>query len=225
MSKKLKVFTEGAVRRLVEQAKASAVGGNGVTRGPNGTTVQQSRNPIPSPTPRRTPSPILAKITAVDVSAGEFSLTEVFPDGEAKTTPRVWDGGELPNLPKARNVYGVPVAPVDAIYQLHSGLDSSDPPAPYWWFEGVKPMELFPVDLEGDGGDTGDLTTQCSRTYTVDDLDGNELGTTVSPEHQRPAIGKMLDATTGMAYYTPDGTLKLQATDEVLDLGDCDGEP
>lgn len=165
--------------------------------------------------------PILAKITGVDVGNAEFSLTEVFPDGEARLSPRVWDGGSSPNYAKAFNLHGVPVGAVDSIVQLHRGEVSADSASDYWWFEGLNPWAAFPVGLTEDGGGAGDKATECDFTYTVDDLDGNELGTAVDPEHARPSLGKMVAATKGTAYYTADATLTLLWTDEQPDTAAC----
>lgn len=166
--------------------------------------------------------PILAKITEVDVANEEFGLVEVLPDGSEPDNPRTWDGGSSPNLPKAHNLYGVPVGPVDGVVQLHRGVDPSDPSTPYWWFEGVKPWETFAVDLSQTGGSAGDASSEASFTYTVNDLDGNELGTSVSPEHARPSLGALVAATKGMAYYTAGAELKLLWTDEQPDMAECE---
>lgn len=80
--KQVKVFTESAVRKLIENAKAGQLSGEGVTRGPNGTTIQTRRNTLPPPMPRPTPSPILAKVTASTLMSGQttrwvYTITQV----------------------------------------------------------------------------------------------------------------------------------------------------
>ena len=73
---------------------------------------------------------------------------------------------------------------------------------------------LFPVTVSQTGGVAGNKTTQCTFTYTVTDLDGNQLGTAIAPAMQRPALGAMTAATKGIAYMN-EGAVVLQWCDEV----------
>lgn len=79
---------------------------------------------------------------------------------------------------------------------------------------------VFPVDLTQTGGSNGNKTTAATWTYTVNDLDGNELGTAVSPLKVRPN-GTMTAATKGIAYYDEDGNLVLYDTNERYGTGGC----
>lgn len=53
------------------------------------------------------------------------------------------------------------------------------------WLAIVAPQGFQLVEVEWDGGVAGDASTTCTFTYTVRDLDGNELDTNVSPETAR----------------------------------------
>jgi hypothetical protein len=74
-----------------------------------------------------------------------------------------------------------------------------DPAVPRWAIVGQVGW-LFPVVVEVDGGDAGDVTTPASYTYTVKDLADVELATSLSPAWARP-VGAMNAATHGTAYY------------------------
>jgi len=50
---------------------------------------------------------------------------------------------------------------------------------------GAMPPVMFPVLVTKDGGEAGDADTNCSFTYTVNDLAGFELETSLSPEYGR----------------------------------------
>ena len=84
------------------------------------------------------------------------------------------------------------------------------------------PRGLFPVRVTKDGGVQGTKVTKATWTYTVNDLDGNELGTTVGLAHMRPN-GTMAfpdDDSYGVAFY--DGsTLILWDANEVPGRGGC----
>lgn len=84
----------------------------------------------------------------------------------------------------------------------------------------VNSRELFPVKLTQTGGSAGGGTGGAPNwVYTVKDIDDNELATSVTPLHKRPAV-QCLAAEVGTAYY--DGTtLKLIWTDEVIDWEAC----
>lgn len=205
-----KIFDDKSRRRIGDTVKHSER-----TRGPG-------RRSGPAPVFRD--EPILAKITAVDIGNAQFTANEVMVDGEDKANGLTWDGGAAPNLPKLIPVNKVPWVPVDTVCQVFLRPDSSDPPVMTWCVVGFGVGATFAVDLtqtDGGAGGAGDAETECDFTYTVDDLGGNELGTAVSPEHARPALGKMVAATVGTAYWLADGAFKLLWTDEQPDTGAC----
>lgn len=82
---------------------------------------------------------------------------------------------------------------------------------------------MFMVNLTQDGGSAGDQSTQCSFTYTVTDIHGNQLATSATPNKQRPTIGKMVsgDGLVGSGYFTASGAFVLQDANETLDTGAC----
>jgi hypothetical protein len=81
---------------------------------------------------------------------------------------------------------------------------------------------VFAVTLTKTGGVSGSKTAICTWVYTVTSkVTGESVGTSVSPEAQRPTRGKIKQATVGVAYFTSDGALKLQLTDEVFEVEAC----
>lgn len=74
---------------------------------------------------------------------------------------------------------------------------------------------LFVVDVEQTGGSAGNASTQCSFTYTVTIAEtGEVLGTGMTPQKQRPLVGKMTAGLLGSGYYSG-GTFYLYEVDEV----------
>ncbi len=59
----------------------------------------------------------------------------------------------------------------------------------------------FPVTVTKTAGSDGDDSSAASWTYTAEDLDGNELGTALSPENQRPTVGSVTFGTKGYGYF------------------------
>ena len=87
-----------------------------------------------------------------------------------------------------------------------------------------SPLAIFPVDLTKTGGVDGDSTTAASYTYTVNDINGNQLATGVNPaiaphRCQRP-IGKTTVATFGTAFYNG-ATLVIVSTNEHPTFESC----
>jgi hypothetical protein len=82
---------------------------------------------------------------------------------------------------------------------------------------------VFTVDVVQYGGVEGNLTTQCSFTYDVYDLSGNQIGANLPVEWARPAVGKFVAGTKGLAYVTHEGVLKLIKVDEVESTNACSG--
>lgn len=81
---------------------------------------------------------------------------------------------------------------------------------------------LFPVTVSQTGGSAGTDAAKCSFTYTATDLDGNQLGTVMSPTWARPALGAMVAATKGVGYYDAAGAFVLYQVDEVPDVVSCE---
>lgn len=62
------------------------------------------------------------------------------------------------------------------------------------------------VEIEWDGGVAGDSSTDCTFTYTLKDLEGNELATDISPETARyPNTTYLAAAATGAGTGTGGG--------------------
>lgn len=82
---------------------------------------------------------------------------------------------------------------------------------------------MFAVQMFKTGGSAGKVNAPCSFTYTVKDLAANELGTDVSPERNRPAVGPFVAPTNedyGVGFY--DGAnFKLWDANEALDSAGC----
>lgn len=85
---------------------------------------------------------------------------------------------------------------------------------------------LFPVVLTQTGGSQGTYSTAASWTYTVDDINSNELATELNPVDAphtwtRPTVGQMRTATAGYAYYAAGPTLVVGWTNEVAEQEAC----
>lgn len=170
--------------------------------------------------------PILAKVTGVGATAGYYKLSEVIADRSDKTGARAWNGASG-NLPEAFDAgcgqWGLPVG---TIVRVERGVDSAGDPL--WWFDGLSIGEVFPVKLTQTGGSAGSESTACSFTYTVNDVNSNQLGTAVDPDtspstFKRPSLGKMVAATGGLACWIEDSgaTLSLRWINEVFDVEEC----
>lgn len=92
---------------------------------------------------------------------------------------------------------------------------------------------LFPVKVWKDGGADGSQTTKCTATYTVRtieatavDTGGIPLGTTLTPERERPAYGKQSVAsasgsgTIGTGYFSA-ATFHLYDANEIYNVTLC----
>jgi hypothetical protein len=106
------------------------------------------------------------------------------------------------------------------VQMWHAGAASGSPR--YLFVVGGGADGLFPVLVTKTGGSAGDRDNQCSFIYTVKDLDNNVLVTGAAPVWARPAKGKMIEATRGLAYVK--GDFVLFQVDEVPDLGQCPDE-
>jgi len=85
--------------------------------------------------------------------------------------------------------------------------------------------DIFRVKVTKDGGSAGDEDNNCSWTYTVTSLGGDELGTEITPEKDRYpkcAYKEPGENSPGLAYWHTDDTLKLyEVLDEVPDTTVC----
>lgn len=84
---------------------------------------------------------------------------------------------------------------------------------------GIPAFVHFAVDLEDDGGGTGDATNPADWTYTVT-LAGVELATGASPERPREN-GTRAAATKGVAYRGAGGAIFLADAYEEPGTGSC----
>ena len=85
--------------------------------------------------------------------------------------------------------------------------------------------DIFRVKVTKDGGSAGDEDNNCSWTYTVTSLEGDELATGVTPEKDRYAKCAYAEPganSPGLAYWDTTDTLKLyEALDEIQDTNVC----
>lgn len=168
---------------------------------------------------------VLVEVTAAGTTDGYYDAKELIWDGatgDFDDGPRTFDGeaGNLPELLHVTERVGIPIGSRGRARLLGA----------QWIFEPISATEAFPVDLAQTGGSAGDASTQCSFTYTVSDLDGNSLATTVDPTSSphafaRPALGAMVAATAGLAAWVPDGSggfeLSVRWINEVPDVAAC----
>jgi hypothetical protein len=87
---------------------------------------------------------------------------------------------------------------------------------------------MFAVLVQWDGfGNSGSATEQCSYTYDVRSLNGQELGKGLSPLKNRSLFGKYTAPTRGdfnvygTGFYTGDGTFRLYDANEVYSTEEC----
>ena len=179
---------------------------------------------------------VFCRVTGVGSEPGLFVAEQAFlnggePTADWATTSRVYDGGDLPEV---RALNGMPYMPTDAFYVelLPAVLDTGSQlgETAYVFQHPISPYSAFPVTLEQTGGSAGDETTKCDFTYTVKDLQGNELDTSVDPEvdgyHVRPSVGTLTAATHGLAYYSglplaSETVLYIAQCNEYLDFEAC----
>lgn len=86
----------------------------------------------------------------------------------------------------------------------------------------------FAVKVTKDGGDAGSEDADCTFTYTVKDLAGNELGTAMTPKRPRFTHVEYAQPATdspGLAYYDDQGDLQLyEAVEEIPETDVCEEE-
>ncbi|MBE3133087.1 MAG: hypothetical protein IMZ55_06415 [Acidobacteria bacterium] len=130
---------------------------------------------------------------AADVGTGKFVISWA-PIRDAELG-QAWPAGVVPcHITVTDANHGFADVTADTTAFLTSGASG---PAQILWKEagtglkwavvrlGTKTSEPFTVKVEKDGGVAGDDATECSYTYTVKDLSGNTLDTTVTPETPR----------------------------------------
>jgi len=170
---------------------------------------------------------IIARVTEVDATDPLLlSVTEQYwseADTDMIDLPggRVWNGASE-NPPKVRSVDGQQRG-VDDLVTL--GFRFGNDGDSVWFVVPEKPG-AFGIKLTQTGGTAGDDTTQCSFTYTVDDMNDNEIATGVNPATgvhfaQRPTVGFRIAATAGVATYDT-GELVILMTNEIDDAEACE---
>jgi len=164
--------------------------------------------------------------------SGVYTATEVYYHDNSSAThfPQPFSDKTAQSFTTVRelNGYGrVAAGTVVPVFRLRGTTDTSGATGvfstDFVFVRGVEAYPaLFPVTLTQTGGVSGDASTQCSFTYTVKDVTGTvELGTGMSPAFARPALGKMVAGTKGVAYYATEDTLVLHQTDEVPAVAVC----
>lgn len=229
MPTKEKAYTVGPgfIRQYEElwdfyQSLKRATGGGDLqlTKGPNGWSfyVAPRRNNQPAPRP-----PLLVNIDTYTQANGA-TWHQLQPGSNGAT---VLSGGL--NSERAGPAYEVSNAPTGVVQQgsgtnglhvhLMQGVDAGGTVRNYFI---NQPRTTFPVKVTKTGGSDGTASTAATWVYTVKDLAGNTLGTSLSPAKGRPN-GKMAYAPNdsyGVAFY--DGaTLKLWDVNEIPTTGGC----
>jgi len=87
---------------------------------------------------------------------------------------------------------------------------------------------VFAAKVTKDGGSAGSKDADCTFTYTVKDLAGNELGTTLTPKRPRFTHVEYAQPSAdspGLAYYDDQGALQLyDAVEEIPETDTCEEE-
>ena len=213
-------FTEAGARRIVAVVKdveSIDLRGGGAKRRAKGNGTGPHSFVIGRVTAVDSSDPLLVSVKEQYWADGEEGAAGDFAE---VVGGRVWDTAS-DTLPQVRCVDGQPRA-VDALVTLgHKfGPDNASQ-----WFVVPEKAGAFGIKLTQTGGTAGDDTTQCSFTYTVDDMNDNEIATGVNPATgvhfaQRPTVGFRIAATAGVATYDT-GELVILMTNEIDDLEAC----
>lgn len=75
-------------------------------------------------------------------------------------------------------------------------------------------IQVWPVTVTEDGGEAGDIETDCTLTYTVNNLDGGQLGTDVLPVNYRIPKCHYAAGTLGLAFTDGAAGFSLFVCDE-----------
>jgi hypothetical protein len=102
------------------------------------------------------------------------------------------------------------------------GYSSDTPPKPVIRVYEGNPYEVFALNLTSITGTTGSQTTPPSYQYTAVDLNGNTIGTTMSPTTGR-TNGNFTAATDGEGYYNASSTFVLLRAHEAPGTTACTG--
>jgi hypothetical protein len=133
-------------------------------------------------------------------------------------------------LPSSANAVVFNVADIGGTWKITVGdyvqgrligrySDGTDTP-PWLIIVNSYPKGLFPVKVTQTGGSNGNKTTAASYTYTVNDLNNDQLGTSIALAKSRPYGLVTAGSTYGLAFY--DGsTLKLWDAGEYPGSGGC----
>lgn len=198
--------------------KVDNITGDGVTNSPDAVSIGQAQRGEDAPPMRNRNQPILARVTGVGDNDAFYCATPVLPDDTAASgTP--WDGEEG-NRPQVSDISGAKRGVlIGTLVELHLGVDSEG--EPLWWFIGdLRPGKTFEVIVDQVGGSDGGETTAATWTYDAEDLDGEPLGSAMTPANQRPTVGTVLPATKGYGYWF-NGAFVLGLVNEVADQEGC----
>lgn len=157
-----------------------------------------------------------AKVTASSSIAAAITLAEVDSAGTA-----ILGGREPTDAVTLDSRKGVPVDTLGLAIELAPTTTGGSVVTKFIYQQPAS----FGITLTQTGGSAGDSTTQCSFTYTVNDMLGNELDTAVNPTAsphlwQRPTVGLMLAATSGVATYET-GELVILSINEMINFEAC----
>jgi len=162
------------------------------------------------------------------------------PGGSAALVPALYAGISpcLVNIEKREHTH----AKADGSGPLKSGFcgfarivyppASSRSTGTQWCYVSIPdaPPSVFPVTMRKTGGSAGDHNTKCSFTYTVkafpEESGAPDLETGLDPtsnpsKYQRPEIGRMKEATFGLACFDGDGRLVIAWCNEVMVAKAC----
>jgi hypothetical protein len=149
------------------------------------------------------------------------------PTWAVKTPGRTWgvESEDEGLIVHPQQVEGLEVSAsgVDAVFMVRRVV--VDGGGPRWVIVGQSKPGPIAVKLLQTGGSAGDATTQCSFTYTVQDMNGNELATGVDPTDSphlavRPSVGFRVAARSGLASFET-GELVVLMTNEETELEAC----
>lgn len=228
------------MRRAMRTALPATGANNLLTRSPNGSSVNEisKRRRYLAPNTRNLKAPFYTYVTtddegdpAVKVTGGYIQYLYngvLLSIGESDylypaNGDKVWlqyDGSNAwtfdcgPGYPADKISWAL-VDPID----LADGSYKIEKENRAWSGGDLTFSEVFPVTLAMDGGDAGDIETDCTLTYTVTTLDDIEILTSELPTNYRTAKCQYASGTKGLAWIVADGSFEFIALDEGV-IGD-----
>ncbi len=177
------------------------------------------------------PSVVLTRIAGAGDADGDYLGVQLNADLTTSTaTPFDGEEGNRPQLREVNRLKGV--FATGEVVEAWRGMTDDEEPTPVWYVKSpVGYGQAFTVKLTNVTGNAGDDENDCTFTYDVEDLDGNQLLEAATPERKRYpkiAYAPASEDSFGLACYrigeggTPGALVLLDAIEEIALLCDED---